>query len=55
MSQKRFTHLVGCGIKSIWSIFKTKVLIYQSNADLDEKIVCLAKSHIFNTQQLKNV
>ena len=28
-----------CGIKSMRPIFETKVLIYQSRADLDEKIL----------------
>ena len=36
MSKKRFTCLLGCGIKGIWAIFKTEMLIYQSEADLDE-------------------
>ena len=31
--------LAGYGIKSIWPIFKTKKLIYQSQATLDEKIL----------------
>ena len=30
-------HLAGCEIKSMGPIFKAKVLIYQSKADLDEK------------------
>ena len=33
------THLVGCEIKSTRPIFKTEMLIYQSQANLDEKIV----------------
>ena len=32
---KKFTRLEGCEIKSMWPIFKIKVLIYQSKANLD--------------------
>ena len=40
MSQKEmFTRLVGCGIKSLSPIFKTKMFICQSKANLDEKIL----------------
>ena len=42
MSQKKFRRLEGCGIKSMWPIFKTKVLIYHSKANLDVKIFYIA-------------
>ena len=32
-------HLAGCEIKSMRPIFKTEMLIYQSKANLDEKIL----------------
>ena len=37
--QKKFRLLEGCGIKSMRPIFKTKVIIYHSKANLDEKIL----------------
>ena len=37
VSQKKFTRLAGNGMKSMWSIFKTKMLIYQSKANSDCK------------------
>ena len=39
MSQKKFTRLAGCEIKSMRPIFKAEMLIYQSQANLDEKIL----------------
>ena len=39
VSQKKFTRLVGCEIKSMCPIVKTKISIYQSTANLDEKIL----------------
>ena len=36
--KKRFRRLEGFGIKSMWAIYKTKVLIYLSKANLEEKI-----------------
>ena len=38
-SQKMFTCLAGNGIKSMKPILKTDMLIYQSKANLDEKIL----------------
>ena len=38
MSQKKFSRLARCGIKGTWMIFNTKMLIFKSKADLDEKI-----------------
>ena len=38
-TQKKFTHWAGCKIKSMRPIFTTKMLIYQSKANLDEKIL----------------
>ena len=39
MSQKKFRRLEGCGIKSMRPIFKTEMLIYQSKANLYERIL----------------
>ena len=36
--KKKFKCLEGRRIKSLWPIFKTKLLIYHSKANLDEKI-----------------
>ena len=36
---KKFTRLAGDGIKSMRPIFKSKQLIYQSKANLNEKIL----------------
>ena len=36
---KRFTRLTGSVIKSMRPIFKTEMLIYQSKANLDQKIL----------------
>ena len=36
---KKFRCLAGCGIKSMRPIFKTEMFIYQSKANLDEKIL----------------
>ena len=34
-----FTRLVGFGTKSVWLVFKTEMLIYQSKANFDEKLL----------------
>ena len=39
MSQKKFRRLEGCEIKSMRPIFETKMLIYQSKANLDGKVL----------------
>ena len=39
VSQKEFTGLVGCGVKSMGPIFKTEMLLYQSKANLNEQIL----------------
>ena len=39
MSKNSLCILVGCGIKSMWLIFKIEMLIYLSKANLDEKIL----------------
>ena len=36
---KKFSYLTGYGIKCMWLIFKSKMFIYLSNCNLDEKIV----------------
>ena len=38
-SQKKITRLVDCGLQSMRPIFTTKMLIYQSKANLDENIL----------------
>ena len=43
--RKKFTRLVGCGIKSMGPIFKTEMLIYQSKANLDENILFANITH----------
>ena len=37
--KKKFRRLEGYGIKNMWPIFETKMLIYQSKANLDVKIL----------------
>ena len=39
MNQNKFTRLTGFEIKSMRPIFRTKMLICQSKANLDEKIL----------------
>ena len=39
MSRKELTCLVGCEITNMRQIFKAEVFIYQSKANLDEKIL----------------
>ena len=34
-----FKRFAGYGVKSMWPIFKTKMLIFQSKASLDEKVL----------------
>ena len=36
---RKFTRFAGYGIKCEWPIFKTEMLIYQSTANLEEKIL----------------
>ena len=36
---KKFTRLASYGIKSMRPIFKTKTLVFQSKANIDEKIL----------------
>ena len=36
---KNFARLMGCGRKHMWPIFKNEMLIYQSKATLDVKIL----------------
>ena len=43
---KKFTRLAGYGIKSMRPIFKTKVLIYQSKANLNGKILLGKIKHL---------
>ena len=39
VSKKKFTPLAGCEMKSMRTMFKTEMLIYQLKANLDEKIL----------------
>ena len=46
MSEKMLTRLASYGVKSMRPIFKTKMLIYQSKANLDQKIIFGKFTHI---------
>ena len=46
MSQKKFTRLANHEIKCTWLIFKTRSLIYQSQANLHEKILFGKITHL---------
>ena len=50
MNQKSFIRLVGCGIKSMWPIFKIE--IHQSKANIDVKILVGKITHL-RTQKLE--
>ena len=39
MSEKKFRRLGGYVIKSMWAIFKTNMLTYQSKVNFDENIL----------------
>ena len=43
---KTFTRLMGCGIKIMQPIFKSKIRIYQSKAELDEKVLFGKITHL---------
>ena len=43
---KKFMRLAGYGMKSLWSIFKTRMLIYQPKAILDRKILFGKITHL---------
>ena len=45
VTQKEFKRLVGYGIKSVWPLYITKILFFQSKAYLDEKILFGKISH----------
>ena len=53
-TSKKFMRLAGYGKTSLWSIFKTNMLIYYPKANLDEECF-LGKSKIFKTRNLENV
>ena len=42
------------GIKSMWPLFKTEMLIYQSKANLDEKILFGKLTHHLRSNNQKN-
>ena len=46
VSQQKFSHSADYGIKSMWPIFKNKTLIYESKANLDEKILFAEITHL---------
>ena len=46
MSKKKLRRLKGCEIKSMRLIFKTEMFIYQSNVNLDEKILLGSIPHL---------
>ena len=50
MSQKKFTRLEGCRIKCMRLTFETIMLIYQSKANLDEKILFGNIFHLVNSE-----
>ena len=43
--QKKLKNLTGCGIESMWPMFKPEILSYQSKANLDV-IVLLLESKV---------
>ena len=54
LSQKKFARFVGFGIKCIWPIFKTEMLIYQSKINLDEKILFGKITHLLDPEIRQN-
>ena len=48
--RKIFTPLAGCGIRSMWLIFQTEMLIYQSTANLGVKTLFREIAHRFDTE-----
>ena len=50
MSKKNVTRLARCGIKRMRLIFKTEMLIYQSKADLDEKVLFGSIAHFIDPE-----
>ena len=55
MSQKKCMRLEGCEIKSMRPIFKTEMLIYQSKANLDEKILFFKIAHQLDSEIKKTL
>ena len=53
MSQRKFRRLEGCGIESMRPIFKTKMLIYHSNVNLDDKISFGKIKHLQDPTRIK--
>ena len=51
VEQKKFTRLTGCEIKCMRPIFKTEMLIYQSKANLDKKILLGKITHQFRPRK----
>ena len=51
---KKVPHLLTCGIKGMWPmIIITKMLIDQSKATSDEKIVCGKVTHLSDSKIIK--
>ena len=50
---KKVTRLGGNGMISMWPIFKTKLLIFHSNANLDEKILFDKITHHLDPEMRK--
>ena len=55
VSQKKFTRLAGCEIKNMRLIFINEMSIYQSKANLDEKILFGEITHHFGPRNKENV
>ena len=47
--------LEGCGIKRVWPIFETKVLFYQSKANLDVRILFPNITHLIDPKIMQIV
>ena len=51
---RKVTRFAGCGINSIWLKFKTKMLLYQSKANLGDMKILFGKSFFYKTKKLEN-
>ena len=45
-AKKKLTRFAGNGIKNMRAIFKTKMLIYQSKINLDERVLFAKITHL---------
>ena len=55
VSQKKLNHLEDCAIKSMWLLLKNKILIYQSKANLDMKILFGKITHLIDPKIRKTL